>query len=339
MSTHSHRPTLKQSNKKFKSRGSTKRSTKNENKGRVGAKQSSSKTSSTNNQQNKQQRKNQAKQIQSQKRESLLQGKRLFEGRFGAPRIILVLPLTEDLNPLNVVKQLLNSVGEDDSALEYQGFSIYRCKVQRFNQQFQFIVPSFPTNTAAFMSILDSAKIADYIVPVLSATNEVGEWGETTLRCIQAQSCSETFGVIQGLSDVDKKEDTGIRHSLHSFLSYFFPNVPKLASVDQLNELSNTIRSIATGTPKSPSWRDYRTYLLTEQAEWEGTTLKLTGVVRGEHLNSNRLVHIPNSGDHQIDKVRCALIIARRSSHNPTRSQTHLILANSTTNQMATQCQ
>ena len=303
MSTHSHRPTLKQTNKKFKSRGSTKRSTKTENKGRVGTKQSSSKTSSSNNQQNKQQRRNTAKQLQSQKKESLLQGKRLFEGRFGAPRIILVLPLTEDVNGLNVVNQLLHSAGEDLSSLEHQGFSLYRCKIQRFNQHFHFIVPAFPTNTATFMSILDSTKIADYILPVLSAPNQVGEWGETTLRCIQAQSCSETFGIIQGLNEVEKKEETGIRHSLHSFLSYFFPNVPKLSCVEQPNELSNTIRSIATGTPKSPSWRDYRSYLLTEKAEWEGTTLKLTGVVRGEHLNSNRLIHIPNSGDYQIDKV------------------------------------
>ncbi|TIB37089.1 hypothetical protein E3P84_00535 [Wallemia ichthyophaga] len=302
-SAHSHRPTLKQSNKKFKSKNSTKRSTKNVNKGRIDSKQSSSKTSSSNNQLNKQQRRNHAKQIQSNKRESVLQGKRLFEGRFAAPRIILVLSLTEDVNGLNVVKSLLESVGENDSALEYQGFGIFRCKVERFNQQFQFIIPQFPSNNQTFMSILDSAKIADYILPILSATNEVGEWGETTLRCIQAQSCSETFGIIQGLSNVDKKQDTGIRHSLHSFLSYFFPNVSKLASADQLNELSNTIRSIATGTPKSPSWRDYRSYMLTEQAEWDGTLLKLTGVVRGEHLNSNRLIHIPNSGDYQIEKI------------------------------------
>lgn len=303
MSTHSHRPSLKQTNKKFKSRGSTKRSTKTQNKGRVDTKQSSSKTSSANNLKNKQERKNQAKQLQKQKRDGLLEGKRLFEGRFGAPRIVLVLPLTEDIDGLNTVKQLLKSVGEESSALEYQGFGIYRCKISRFNQQFQFIVPTFPDNNAKFMAILDAAKIADYIIPVLSAINEVGEWGETTLRCVQAQSCSEVFGIIQGLSEVEKKEDTGIRHSLLSFIRYFFPYVQKLSSVDQLNELSNTIRSIATGTPKTPAWRDYRSYLLTEQAEWDGDLLKLTGVVRGEHLDTNRLIHIPNSGDYQIEKV------------------------------------
>ncbi|TIB81263.1 DUF663-domain-containing protein [Wallemia mellicola] len=268
MSTHSHRPSLKQTNKKFKSRGSTKRSTKTQNKGRVDTKQSSSKTSSANNLKNKQERKNQAKQLQKQKRDGLLEGKRLFEGRFGAPRIVLVLPLTEDIDGLNTVKQLLKSVGEESSALEYQGFGIYRCRISRFNQQFQFIVPTFPDNNAKFMAILDAAKIADYIIPVLSAINEV------------------VFGIIQGLSEVEKKEDTGIRHSLLSFIRYFFPYVQKLSSVDQLNELSNTIRSIAT-----------------EQAEWDGDLLKLTGVVRGEHLDTNRLIHIPNSGDYQIEKI------------------------------------
>lgn len=319
---HHHRPTLKQTNKKFKSKTSSKRSTKAVNKGRISTKDATSKASSTNSLMNKQQRKNHSKQLQKQKRDHLISSKRIFEGRFGAPRIILLLPLTDDIDNLLLIKQLLKSSGEfeehDEINISGEKFANFRYKIKRFNQSLQIISTDFPTNSSnpsqVFQSILDVAKIADYIIPILSATNEVSEWGETSLRCIQAQGCSEVFGVIQGLSDVEKKEETGIRYSLLSFLKYFFPYVSKLSSIDQLNELSNTLRSICTGTPKTPSWREYRTYMVTEDAEWDNNNddgqyanLKLTGVIRGEILDSNRLIHIPSSGDYQIDKVRLSI--------------------------------
>jgi len=33
-------------------------------------------------------------------------------------------------------------------------------------------------------------------------------------------------------------------------------------------------------------------------------TLRVTGVVRGAPMSANRLVHIPNYGDYQVEKVR-----------------------------------
>ena len=43
--------------------------------------------------------------------------------------------------------------------------------------------------------------------------------------------------------------------------------------------------------------------MLGESTEWEEGSLRVTGVVRGTSLSANRLVHIPNFGDYQIEKV------------------------------------
>lgn len=51
-----------------------------------------------------------------------------------------------------------------------------------------------------------------------------------------------------------------------------------------------------------------------EDVEWADGTLKVTGVVRGGRLSANRLVHLPDFGDHKVTKVRLCtpLIIMHR---------------------------
>jgi pre-rRNA-processing protein TSR1 len=65
--------------------------------------------------------------------------------------------------------------------------------------------------------------------------------------------------------------------------------------------------------PKDVSWRENRAYIVNEgPLEFEdGTeeggegkgTLVVSGFVRGGKLSADRLVHIQNYGDFQIDKV------------------------------------
>jgi pre-rRNA-processing protein TSR1 len=60
--------------------------------------------------QSKLNRRNHAKQIQLQKRQSLLSAIRIFGGVDGAPRIVAVVPLCEDISSHVVVSALSNSL-------------------------------------------------------------------------------------------------------------------------------------------------------------------------------------------------------------------------------------
>lgn len=128
MSGHSHRPSLKQSNKAFKSKHASKGSLKNASKGRVptggsenGQKRRSGK--SVDAAQVKANRKNHAKQIQAQKRAAVVAQNKLTKGSEAkAPRVVAIIPLCEDVGSDAVVKDLLNSAGLLDQLDASYGF-------------------------------------------------------------------------------------------------------------------------------------------------------------------------------------------------------------------------
>jgi pre-rRNA-processing protein TSR1 len=57
-------------------------------------------------------RRNNAKQAQSKKRQVLVSATRIFNGTDGAPRIVAVIPLTEDVSPRSTVCALAESLEE-----------------------------------------------------------------------------------------------------------------------------------------------------------------------------------------------------------------------------------
>lgn len=58
----------------------------------------------------KQNRRNHAKQVQQAKRQSLIEATRIFNGVDGAPRIVAVIPLGEDVRPKDIVLTFARSV-------------------------------------------------------------------------------------------------------------------------------------------------------------------------------------------------------------------------------------
>ena len=67
------------------------------------------------NAQSKVNRRNRAKQIQLQKRQSLLSAVSIFGGVDGAPRIVAVIPLCEDVDSRSAVSALSTSLGFPDN--------------------------------------------------------------------------------------------------------------------------------------------------------------------------------------------------------------------------------
>ncbi|KAF8550847.1 DUF663-domain-containing protein [Imleria badia] len=311
---HHHRPTgLKQQNKPFKSKHATKSSIKELAKGRTQRPSPKSPAVSTA-AQARLNRRNTQKQAQSAKRASLIASTRIFNGVDGAPRIVAVIPLCENVRTVDAVRALATSVTEDADGID-ENAPIWRMKAHRFKTSLQFI----PVRYGRHWEALDAAKAADYVLFLLSPTVEVPEAGDTLLRTLQAQGLPTVVSAIPpdpSTSSLDQKSRTAILKSLLSFMQYFDPSQGRVYDLTLPSDSLSALRSLSEGRPDEVRWRSGRTWLVGEGVQWEDGTLKVTGIVRGSRLSANRLVHLPNFGDYQVTKIMPAPV---------TRSKPHKV--------------
>ncbi|WFD41459.1 ribosome biogenesis protein tsr1 [Malassezia psittaci] len=356
-----HRPTLKQTNKKFKSGHATKGAQKRLAKGKHEAqtkhihkgnplRAAGSAPGSRSN------RRNEAKQISQQKRAAILESTRIFTGsglrgeqrqsssgpsKAGAPRICAVVALTPDTSAWDMVRALeqdgealgLQAVGgrsADDAQVKHMPYC--ELEAHRFRQTLQFL----PLPYGALLPVMDACRCADFVVFVLSASTSIepGSWGELCLRTLQAQGMPMTMAVVPTLLSADDqpwakskkqaqaKDAQGVRKSLLSFVQYFAPDVQKIHVMDEAASRSVFVRTLVTSAPKRVAWRDFRSWLVAEDAEFVSNDdqhgmLKVQGWIRGAPLSANRLVHIPDFGDFAVDRITFAPKHASRQLDTP----------------------
>ncbi|KAI0358546.1 ribosome biogenesis protein tsr1 [Trametes cingulata] len=297
---HHHRPTLKQKNKPFKSKHATKSSLKEVAKGRTQRQSPKARASANAAAQLRTNRRNNAKQVQLKKRQSLVSATRIFSGIDGAPRIVAIVPLTEDVKARDVSERLAQSI--DATLEEDPATGLQRLRADRFKTSLQFI----PLQYRQMYAALDACKVADYVVFVLSPNVEVDQWGDTLLRTLQAQGLPEVVTVVSSDEPMEPKEKSGIMKSLLSFIQYFVPSQSRVIDMHHSSDSLNAVRALCEGKPSDVKWRDGRSWILGEKVEWADGTLAVTGVVRGTHLSANKLIHLPNFGDFQIAKIMSA---------------------------------
>ncbi|TPX71823.1 hypothetical protein SpCBS45565_g00888 [Spizellomyces sp. 'palustris'] len=294
-----HRSKLKQQNKPFKSRHATKGQLKTKTKGKVdkvaASVKNKHKLSSS-----KADRRNQAKVLQQKKRHDLVTSSRLFSGAHGCPKIVAVVPLCPDVDANAVVKDLYASVGQ-----EYVTETVSTLFVERFKQKVQFVAVR-----RHLLDILDAVKVADFVVFVVSAEEEVDGFGELCLTTIKAQGVPSTLSVVQHLEKIASKKQVDIRKSLTSYMEHHFPEDAKLFHTVVEAEALSALRFLTQQRPKPIVWRDRHAYMLGERVEFEANeagedmgTLQVTGYIRGNNLSANRLIHLPNHGDFQIKMI------------------------------------
>ncbi|KAG5918271.1 hypothetical protein E4U42_006929 [Claviceps africana] len=301
VANHSHRPTTKVSHKPFKSKAASKHELRDRAKGRVPNERGQRKTP---HQQvmSKFDRRNQAKQARLTKHKEHLKENSVFQGKDGAPRVVAVVPLCADGDAKTAIQRLNESL-DIDAAVPDTDFRVH---VDRFKQKLQYIPLRRDLNAC-----LDAARVADFIVVILSAHEEVDPLGELILRSIESQGMSTLFTLVQGLDKVEPaKQRTSTVASLKSFITHFHPEQEKVYSLDSRQECSNVMRSLCNTTPKGVRWRDDRSWMLAEEinftsSESESTAI-ITGVVRGRGLKADRLVQIGDWGVYQIDKIVAA---------------------------------
>ena len=305
MTEHHHRSTSKISHKPFKSRHATKNLIRNQAKGKVEGTETKPNRKTPHQQvMSKFDRKNQARQIRQIKHQQNVKSSSVFAGQNGAPRVIAVVPLCEDMDAVAAI-QKLNQAVDAEPLWPLEGHM--RIRVDRFKQNLVYV----PVRRD-FMTTLDACRLADFVVLLLSPTEEPGEEGELLLKTIEGQGVSNVLTMVQNLDSVEPaKKRPQVVTSLKSYITHFFPSQEKILSLDSESECSNAIRSLCTTTPKGIRWREDRSWMLVENVEWSSSTVKtntegevvITGVVRGRGLKANRLVQVGDWGHFQIEKV------------------------------------
>ncbi|KAI5791612.1 hypothetical protein DFH27DRAFT_193807 [Peziza echinospora] len=296
---HHHRSTTKNGHKAFKSKFATKGSLKTKAKGKTDESTGSRKTP---HQQviSKLQRRNRARQLTAKKQKDVTLAGKIFDGRRGAARIIAIVSLTADGDSAGAVRKLNGSLNIEQ---EVPSSGILSTPIERFKQKIQYVIPP----RQDFLAVLDACKLADFVMFILSPTQEVDAHGLALLRGIEGQGVSNIVTVVQNLDTIEPaKLRPEIKKSLLSFVTHFFPAEVKVHSLDSPLESQNVIRSLCTSTPKGVLWRDARSYLLAEEVRWDDNEgLVVAGTIRGKGLKADRLVHIQGYGDFQIEKI-CA---------------------------------
>lgn len=257
-------------------------------------------------------RRNQAKQKRITKGAEHDRTTSLFAGRDGAPRIVSVIPLCEDVDSAAVVRNMVRSVDIEDEMPE--AGNAWRLDIGRFKQKLQFI--TLPRRDV--MEALDACRLADFVVFVLSPEEEVDAIGDSMLRCIESQGVSNVLTVVQGLDKVEPaKRRPQVLGSLKSFITHFFATQEKVHSLDSRQDCANVVRSLCTTTPKGIRWREDRSWMLIDELTWPEAAQEnviLTGVVRGRGLKADRLVQVGDWGDFQIDKIVAAPLEAHKKA-------------------------
>ncbi|GAA5966291.1 hypothetical protein JCM3765_005245 [Sporobolomyces pararoseus] len=300
---HSHRAHGKQTNKSFKSKHSTKSSLRDQAKGRThrpatkdpatrAVKAASSTVQAKNLKVN---RKNHAKQVLAKKKELLEENKSIFSGKNKhgekVQRVVAVVPMTEDVNAEEIVKQLAESIGSDCEGVEgYRSVNVPKFH----NQSLRFLLLPPASSPDSLFPILDGASAADFVVIALSSEEEVTAQGETVLRCLTGLgvggSAGGVLGVVKDLPGGNQTLASSTRASLQSFLTHFFPSIDRVHCVSSTPtapssssmatdtapsaptpspEATLIIRSLCEKTPKGLRWRENRPRVLAERVGWE----------------------------------------------------------------------
>ncbi|CAD6608279.1 XXYS1_4_G0045070.mRNA.1.CDS.1 [Saccharomyces cerevisiae] len=306
MAGHSHRSSLKNGHKSYKSKHASKGALKRLYKGKVEKEPVG--PGKPDKQVSKLQRRNKAKQLRAQKILDSIENRKLFEGKNGAAKIITIVPLVNDLDPLDILYKLLKCADDEEIMVqEVDSKRIFNVHIKKFKSNLKIIIPDM-TN---FLNILDCAKVADFVVFGLSGVQEVDEeFGEQIIRALELQGIASYIGVISNLSAVHEKEkfQLDVKQSLESYFKHFFPSEERVYNLEKNSDALNVLRTLCQRLPRSINWRDNRGYVVADFVDFVETSpdsgdLVIEGTVRGIGFNANRLVHIPDFGDFQLNKI------------------------------------
>lgn len=247
-------------------------------------------------------RRNQAKQLRAHHHEKKDSESTIFQGKDGAPKHVAIVPLSSKVDVSAAIKQLNGSVDVTD-AVSAEGTT--RVKVDRFKRDLLYMPAKID-----LIAALDICRLADWVIFVLSAEQQIGEEEDQLIRALALQGITNVLCFVQGLNEaIPAPKRAKHMAQLKSEISRHFPTLDKLSVLDNQADCANAVRSLCTATTRGIRWRDDRSWMFIENLEWKAPsnhkscTVALTGIVRGKPLNPDRLVHLPGWGDFQLGQI------------------------------------
>ena len=295
---------LKQSNKSHKTGGHrSKGQIDNLNRGRVSSVSSGGVSKAKNHVQSKLVKRNKMKQLRTLKTEQVMEMKKALSSGAMPPQFVLVVPLVPlEHSIIERLEVLLQQDPHGDWKIEKNG---HISSAQKFRRRFHFFQPNLDDNLA----ILDSAKVCDSIIFIVD--DSVGLNGEKLIYSLSSQSIpSAPVFLLNPELEKDPKRKQANLKNVKKWIEQICPNASEKyfqltndqQAVQLLRHLGDQKRS------KFNSLRSLRAHMFVENVDFvsqNGTegTLKITGYLRGDKINVNRLVHIPGWGDFQLEKI------------------------------------
>jgi len=247
-------------------------------------------------------RKNQAKQSRIQHKIRKEQDVDIFKGADGAPKHVAVVPLSKEVDVRRAVNAI-NAGVDIEPSLEETG--TVRVRVDRYGRNVLYMPTAIDMLTA-----MDVCKLADLVIFVLSAAEDIGEEAHTLLKVIEGQGVTNALFVVQDAkAHVPDNKLSKRLAELKIQAGHYFPDPDKMAVLDNKNDCALLVRKICTSSTKGIRWRDARSWMLVEDTKAlpstqpETSNVVLHGIVRGKSLNPDRLVHVPGWGEYQIERV------------------------------------
>lgn len=304
-----HRPTLKHKNKPFKHPGKTQPSKKTSGKS-IAHPQANIDWSklNKNDRQNtaQQKRKNQREELQRKRRglvevrseDMALEGDQVF------PKTIVLLGMNPQADLETLRLMLIGECEETPNGLKLPKWAVKK----------QFITVHCVERE--LHHVLDWAKVADVLVPVLAYTggdvsailhnpevcNPFDELAYSHLSALRAQGMPKIVGLIQGLPE-RKGKDVEVL-----LTRYFHSEFPEDAKVITDKDPQQVLRliSLSAQAAEEMQWREVRSYLKVEASQVnDNGDLEVSGWIRGSgNLNANQLVHVTGYGDFQLAGIK-----------------------------------
>ncbi|KAL6574370.1 hypothetical protein OROHE_001274 [Orobanche hederae] len=250
------------------------------------------------------------KMAREQKRAAVLKDKRASGGSTGAPRLIVLFPLSASVE--------LNSLGEDIiKVLSTDGYGMASSTVA--SSEYKLRVKVLKAPHGDLLTCMEMAKVADLLAFVASASspweenisNYIDSFGSQCLSVFKSIGLPSTAVLIRGLPSESKKKNE-LKNMCTSQLASKFPKKFNFYedAADTTDELHNFMRLFKAQTLTVPGWRSQRSYLVADKAgmlvddESLGKcTLLLSGYLRARKLSINQLVHVSGVGDFQLSKI------------------------------------
>ncbi|CAM9706030.1 unnamed protein product [Chrysoparadoxa australica] len=242
---------------------------------------------------------NKARQARDQKRGEVWLEKRAGTSA-GAPKIALWVALSGLSDPATVQGSILSQAtctwtsGPEKGASITAAFAKHKHRI------------TFMNSKRGVLSVLEAAKVADLVIPVLNLSDgedaSVDETGEAVLTALKAQGLPAVIGVVQGIPPAPAKRAA----ELHKFSRRFFDSEFASVKVADGENKAQLLRTLTT-TPLQPlHWRQVRSYMLADATQAEGSNLRITGYLRGRPLGVNQLLHVGGIGPCKIVKINAA---------------------------------